>query len=75
MRAGSKDNRRGWVPILASATLALAGAAALLLIDFGPVANAQQNGGGMITAAVLDRAGAIALPTAANAAANAQISR
>ena len=45
-----------------TALVAAASVAALLLLDFGPN-TAQGSGDGMITSAVLERAGAIASPS------------
>jgi hypothetical protein len=46
-----------------AALVAVASVSALLLLDFGP-GNSQGNADGMITSAVLERAGAIATPSA-----------
>jgi hypothetical protein len=50
------------VPMALAALAAVASVAALLLLDFAPT-TAQGRGDGMITSAVLARAGAIASPT------------
>jgi hypothetical protein len=63
MHSDGKD-RHSWMPALISAIVAVAGCAALLVMDFGPSNGSQVHGGGMITAAAVSRAGAIELPTA-----------
>jgi hypothetical protein len=50
------------MPMAIAALVAAASVTALLLLDFGPN-NAQGNADGMITSAVLSRAGAIATPS------------
>ena len=63
LRTDRTDSYRDWIPVMVSAIVAVAGIAALLLTDFGPVTGSTANGGGMITAAAVSRAGAIVLPT------------
>ena len=59
----SKDQRRDLFPMAVAALVAVASVAALLLLeDFRP-GSAQGSGDGMITSAVLARAGAIASPS------------
>jgi len=58
----SKDHRPELIPMAVAALVAVASVVALLLLDFGPGA-AQGSGDGMITSAVLARAGAIASPS------------
>jgi hypothetical protein len=57
-----KDQRPELVPMAVAALVAVASVAALLLLDFGSN-NSQGNADGMITSAVLARAGAIATPS------------
>ena len=73
MHAHSKDRRGNLVPVMAAAVIAVVGTAALFFMDFGPNNEVKRNGISMITTAVVDRAGATALPTepAAHAAAPA----
>jgi hypothetical protein len=58
----SKDQRRELVPMALAALAAAVSVAALLLVDFGP-GTAQGSAEGIITSAVLARAGAVASPT------------
>src|SRR5262249_40946531 len=58
----SKDRRPELVPMAITALVAVASMAALLLLDFAPNAS-QGSADGMITSAVLARAGAIASPS------------
>jgi ABC-type uncharacterized transport system permease subunit len=62
MHSDSKDRFHGLIPAITSAIVALAGCAALLLMNDGQADISQ--GGGMITAAAISRAGATAFPTA-----------
>jgi hypothetical protein len=48
-------------PVVISIIVAVVGQAAILLNDFGP-GKAAGSGGGMVTAAAVSRAGAIAIP-------------
>lgn len=57
-----KDQHRELIPMAIASLVTLACVAALLLLDFGPN-NLQGNADGMITAAVVSRAGAIATPS------------
>ena len=54
------------IPIIAAFAVALAGTAAMFLIEFSPGNDVGRNGISMITAASADRAGATARPTAGN---------
>ncbi len=58
----NKDQRPELVPMAVTALVAAASVAALLLLDFGPT-TVQGRGDGMITSAVLTRAGATASPS------------
>ncbi len=58
----SGDHRPELLPMAVTALVAAASVAALLLLDFAP-GTAQGRGDGMITSAVLARAGAIASPS------------
>ena len=53
---------RDLVPVMAVAAIAVVGAAALYFMNFGPQ-NEVPHGINMITAAVVDQAGATVLPT------------
>jgi hypothetical protein len=57
-----KDRQPELVAMATAALVAVASVAALVLLDFGPNAS-QGNADGMITSAVLARAGAIATPS------------
>ena len=50
------------MPMAIAALVAVVSVTTLLLLDFGP-SNMQGNADGMITSAVLTRAGAIAMPS------------
>ena len=54
------------IPITVAFAVALAGTAAMFLIEFSPGNDFKPNGISMITAARADRAGATAHPTAGN---------
>ena len=58
----SKDQRRELVPMAVAALVAAGSVAALLLLDFSP-GTAEGGADGMITSAVIARAGAVASPT------------
>jgi hypothetical protein len=61
------ENRRGtMIPVIAALAVALAGTAAMFLIEFSPGNDVEHNGISMITAASADKAGATAHPTADN---------
>jgi hypothetical protein len=62
MSARTKDQHRELMPMAIAALVAVASVTALLLLDFGPY-SLQGNADGMITSAVLTRAGAIATPS------------
>jgi len=62
MRAHTKIQHRELVPMAIAALVAAMSVTALLLLDFRP-GNSQGNADGMITSAVLTRAGAIATPS------------
>jgi hypothetical protein len=56
-------DRRGLVPVIVAAIVAVVGTIAILLSHFGPGLDSQDSGSGMITAAAASRAGAIVLPS------------
>jgi hypothetical protein len=62
MGVSRKDRQPELIPMAIAALVAVVSVAALLLLDFGPN-NSQGNADGMITSAVLARAGAIATPS------------
>jgi hypothetical protein len=62
MSTRTKDQHRELMPMAIAALVAAASVTALLLLDFGPN-SARGNADGMITSAVLTRAGAIATPS------------
>jgi hypothetical protein len=62
MGVHSKDQHSELLPTTIAALVAVASVTALLLLDFVPN-NSQGNADGMITSAVLTRAGAIATPS------------
>jgi hypothetical protein len=57
-----KDQHRELIPMAIASLVTLACVTALLLLDFGPN-SAPGNADGMITSAVVSRAGAIATPS------------
>jgi hypothetical protein len=57
-----KDQHRELIPMAIASLLTLACVTALLLLDFGPN-NSQGHADGMITSAVVSRAGAIVTPS------------
>jgi hypothetical protein len=62
MSAHGKDQHRELMPMAIAAFVAAASVTALLLLDFGP-GNSRGSADGMITSAVVSRAGAIATPS------------
>jgi hypothetical protein len=64
MHSDRKDSYDGLMPVMIAAIVAVIGSAAVLVIDFGPAQGSQGNGGGMITAAAVSKAGATVFPTA-----------
>ena len=62
MSARTKDQHKELMPMAIAALVAAASVTALLLLDFGPN-SARGNADGMITSAVLTRAGAVATPS------------
>lgn len=62
MSVARKDQNPELIPMAIASLITLACVAALLLLDFGPN-NSRGNADGMITAAVVSRAGAIATPS------------
>lgn len=62
MRADGKDQHRELMPMAIAALVAVVSVTALLLLDFA-ASNSQGNADGMITSAVLTRAGATATPS------------
>jgi hypothetical protein len=62
MGAHGKDQHRELMPMAVAALVAVASVTALLLLDFGPN-SPQGNADGVITSAVLSRAGATATPS------------
>jgi hypothetical protein len=63
MSAHRKDRHRELVPMIVAGLIALVCSVSIFWMDFGPGSDAQGSGNGMITAAVLSKAGAVALPT------------
>lgn len=63
MPAHPKDAPGVLLPVTIAAVIALIGTVSLFLMDFGPWNNAPGNGNGMISAAVVYRAGATAVPS------------
>lgn len=62
MGVPQKDQHRELIPMAIASLVTLACVTALLLLDFGP-GNSQGNADGMITSAVVTRAGATATPS------------
>jgi hypothetical protein len=62
MGAHTKIQHRELIPMAIAALVAVMSVTALLLLDFGPNSS-HGNADGMITSAVLTRAGAIATPS------------
>ena len=62
MSARIKDQHKELMPMAIAALVAAASVTALVLLDFGPN-RSPGNADGMITSAVLTRAGAIATPS------------
>ena len=62
MGVHSKDQHPELIPMAIAALVAVASVTALMLLDFGPNSS-RGNADGMITSAVLSRAGAIATPS------------
>jgi len=62
MSARTNDQHRELMPMAIAALVAAASVTALVLLDFGPN-GVPGNADGMITSAVLSRAGAIATPS------------
>jgi hypothetical protein len=59
-----REDRHGeLVPMIVAGLIALVCSVSIYFMDFGPEADALGSGNGMITASVLSRAGAAALPT------------
>jgi hypothetical protein len=58
-----KDRHGELVPMIVAGLIALVCSVSIYWMDFGPGADAQGSGNGMITASVLSRASAVALPT------------
>jgi hypothetical protein len=59
-----RNHRHGdLVPMIVAGLIALVCSVSIYWMDFGPRADAQVSGNGMITASVLSRAGAVAFPT------------
>jgi hypothetical protein len=64
MRAQGKDWRGDLIPVIVAAIIAVAGQTVVLFSDFGTGNDSQARGNaGMITAAVVSRAGAIEIPS------------
>ena len=63
MSAHRKDRHGDLVPVIIAGLIALVCSVSMYWMDFGSGADAQGSGNGMITASVLSRAGAAALPT------------
>jgi hypothetical protein len=62
MSVHKKDQHAELIPMAIAALVAIVGIASLVLLDFGPN-NSQGSADGMITSAVLSRAGATAIPS------------
>jgi len=62
MNVLGKDQHSEFIPMAIASLITLACVTALLLLDFRPN-NSQGNADGMITAAVVSRAGAVATPS------------
>jgi hypothetical protein len=58
-----KERHGELVPMIVAGLIALVCSVSIYFMDFGPGADARGSGNGMITASVLSRAGAAALPT------------
>ena len=63
MHAHSKHRRGDFVPMAVAAVIAAVGIASLVFMEIGPKGDVQRNGISMITTAVVDKAGATALPS------------
>jgi hypothetical protein len=63
MSAHGNDRHGDLVPVIIAGLIALVCSVSMYWMDFGPGADAQVSGNGMITASVLSRAGAVAFPT------------
>jgi hypothetical protein len=63
MSAHRKDRHGDLVPAIVAGLIALICSISIYWMDFGPGADAQGSGNGMITASVLSRAGAVSFPT------------
>jgi hypothetical protein len=63
MSAHRKDQHADLVRAIVTGLIALICSVSIYWMDFGPGADAQDSGNGMITASVLSQAGAVALPT------------
>jgi hypothetical protein len=63
MSAERKDQQPDLVPMIITGLIAVVGCITILWMDFGPGADVQGSGDGMITASVLSRSGAISRPT------------
>ena len=66
MHAQSKNRHGDLVPMAAAAAVAVVGIAALVFMEVGLKDDVQRDSISMITTAVVDRAGAIALPSDPN---------
>jgi len=66
MRMTGESNRGTMIPVIVAFAVALAGTAAMFLIEFRPGDDFERNGISMITAARADKAGATAHPTSGN---------
>jgi len=63
MHAHGKHRRGDFVPMAATAVIAVVGIVTLVFMEVSQKGDIQRNGIGMITTAVVDRAGATALPS------------
>jgi len=64
MDTESEDRRGGFMPAVITLIVAVVGTAGILLNDFGPGNDSRGSGNaGMVTAAVVARAGAIEIPS------------
>jgi hypothetical protein len=67
MRTQGKDRRGDLIPVIVAAIVAVVGQAVVLFNDFGAGNDSQGRNARMITAAVVSRAGAIAIPSESSA--------
>ncbi len=63
MDARSQQQRAGFAPVIATAIVAIAGAAGFFFFALSPRTNLDHGGINMVTEAAAERAGATVLPT------------